>query len=151
MTETTGPGIFAYFLAFARVLYLTLGNWLVGLTPEENHWAKGAAWSRVEAYRWAAWHFRKYLTYSDDPRIRAHLGWCYAQLGMLESAAQHYRQAQSRSPDPRIAIGLAEVEADLGHREAARTLVPEARTRPHDLDRDDLAALDALEQRLRKH
>lgn len=48
--------------ALARVAYTTLGNYLVGLMPEENHWRKGEAWSRVGAYRWAAWHFRKFLT-----------------------------------------------------------------------------------------
>jgi len=28
----------------ARVAYTTLGNYLVGLMPEENHWRKGEAW-----------------------------------------------------------------------------------------------------------
>ena len=54
-----------------RVTYTTLGNYLVGLTPEENHWRKGEAWSRIGAYRLSVWHFRKFLTYSDDARARA--------------------------------------------------------------------------------
>ena len=67
MAETTGQqhSALTHILVLGRVLYTTCGNWLVGLTPEENHWAKGYAWTRIGAYRWAAWHFRKYLTYSD--------------------------------------------------------------------------------------
>jgi len=87
---------FTHIRVLGRVLYTTCGNWLVGLTPEENHWRKGEAWTRIGAYSWAAWHFRKFLTYSDEPRVRAYLAWCYAQLGMLESAAQHYREAWLR-------------------------------------------------------
>ena len=78
----------------ARVAYTTLGNHLVGLTPEENHWRKGEAWSRVGAYRWAAWH-------------------------LLDSAAQHYREAYARNKHPDEALGLAQLEMELGNVEAA--------------------------------
>jgi hypothetical protein len=57
-----------------------------------------------------AWHFRKYLSYSNDARVRANLAWCYANLGMLQSAAQHYREAYARNKHPDVALGLAQVE-----------------------------------------
>ena len=150
MAETTGQqhSALTHILVLGRVLYTTCGNWLVGLTPEENHWAKGYAWTRIGAYRWAAWHFRKYLTYSDNPRVRADLAWCYAQLGMLESAAQHYREAYARYKGPEIILGLAEVEADLANVERARALLCELRPRSHELQPDAAAALKALEKRL---
>jgi tetratricopeptide (TPR) repeat protein len=134
--------------ALGRVFYTTCSNWLVGLTPEENHWAKGEAWTRIGAYRWAAWHFRKFLTYSDDPRVRAYLGWCYAQLGMLDSAAQHYREAYARWKQPEVILGLAQVEAGLENFGRARALVQELLPRRQELRADGVAALDALEKRL---
>src|SRR2546422_774261 len=39
---------------------------------------------------------------------RAYLAWCYAQLGMQESAVQHYRQAYTHNKHPTIALGLAQ-------------------------------------------
>src|SRR6266850_2617174 len=138
----------AWLWAVVRVAYTTLGNYLVGLTPEENHWKKGDAWGRVGAYRWAAWHFRRYLTYSDDPRVRAHLAWCYANLGMLESAAQHYRQAHSRNKHADIALGLAQLEIQLGNVEAAQALVGSLASRRQELDREAIAMLDSLQTAL---
>ena len=136
---------FTWLRVLARVAYTTLGNYLVGLTPEENHWQKGDAWSRVGAYRWAAWHFRKFLTYSDDPRVRAQLAWCYANLGMVESAVQHYRQAYARNKHPSVALGLAQLETHLGNVEAARALLASLAARRHELDSEAVAVLDALE------
>ena len=109
---------------------------------------KGESWTRIGAYSWAAWHFRKFLTYSDEPRVRAYLAWCYAQLGMLESAAQHYREAYGRYKGPEIILGLAEIEAGLGNVDRARALVHELRPRSQELQREGVAALDALESRL---
>jgi hypothetical protein len=140
---------FTWFRVLGRVAYTTLGNYLVGLTPEENHWRKGEAWSRVGAYRWAAWHFRKFLTYSDDPRVRPHLAWCYANLGLLDSAAQHYRQAYTRNKHPDVALGLAQIEVELGNVDAARALLNSLAARRHELSSDAVALLDSLEGSLR--
>ena len=129
-----------------RVAYTTLGNYLIGLMPEENHWRKGDAWSRVGAYRWAAWHFRKFLKYSDDPRVRAHLAWCYANLGMLDSAAQHYREAYARNKNPDVALGLAQLETELGNVEAARALVRALEPHRHELSGEAVALLDSLKR-----
>jgi lipopolysaccharide biosynthesis regulator YciM len=134
----------------ARVAYTTLCNYLVGLTPEENHWRKGEAWGRVGAYRWAAWHFRKYLTYSDDPRVRPHLAWCYANLGMLDSAVQHYRQAYTRNKHPDVALALAQIEIELGNVDAAQVLVQALESRRHELGSEAIALLDSLEGALKQ-
>jgi hypothetical protein len=101
------PTAFTYAGALLRVAYTTMAYWLVGLTPEENHWRKANAWALINAYRFAAWHCRKYLNYSEDSRARASLAWCYANLGMVESAAEHYRLAYARNKNPEIALYLA--------------------------------------------
>src|SRR5438874_13263678 len=110
---TDRPSILTYALVFGRVGWTTLCNWFVGLTPEDNHGAKGNAWARIDAYRWAAWHFRKYLKYSDTSSARASLAWCYANLGMAEEAVQQYRLAYARNKSPMIALYLAEAEFNL--------------------------------------
>lgn len=147
-TEKTAdkPSVFTYLCVLVRVAHTTLGNWLVGLTPEENHAIKGEAWARVTAYRWAAWHFRKYLKYSEDSRARASLAWCYAQLGMVESAIEHYRLAYARNRQPEIALYLAQAELDFGNPGAARALLVEIAPRRHELSSDALCALDDLER-----
>ena len=134
-----------YVGALLRVAYTTVAYYLVGLTPEENHWTKANAWARVNAYRFAAWHWRKCLKYSDDSRARASLGWCYANLGLLDSAAEHYRAAHSRNSHPSIGVGLAQVEWDLGNFAKARNLIEELAARRGELEPDTLAALEALE------
>jgi tetratricopeptide (TPR) repeat protein len=130
---------------FSQLIFVTLTYWLVGILPEENHGRKGEAWARIGAYRWAAWHFRKYLKYSDDSVGRAALAWCYANLGFLESARDHYRQAYTRRPHPDIACSLARVELDLGNLSAARPLIEEAAGRREELSPQLVPLLRELE------
>ena len=147
MTERRHTAL-TWLRVLARVAFTTLGNYLVGLTPEENHWRKGEAWGRVGAYRWAAWHFRKFLTYSDDPRVRAHLGWCYANMGMPDSAVQHYREAYARNKHPDVALGLAQVETELGNVGAARTLVQALELHRRERSEEAAALLESLKAAL---
>jgi hypothetical protein len=142
------PNVLTYAGALLRVAYTTIAYWLVGLTPEENHAAKGQAWCRVNAYRFAAWHWRKYLKYSEDSRARASLAWCYANLGMLESAVEHYRLAYARNKDPEIALYLAQVELDFGNQASARSLMEEISPRRHELSEESLSTLSDVETRL---
>ena len=82
------PTVLQYVATFVEVMFVTACYWLVGVLPEDNHSKKGNAWARIHAYRWAAWHFRKYLKHSDDSFGRASLAWCYARLGMLEMTSR---------------------------------------------------------------
>jgi tetratricopeptide (TPR) repeat protein len=148
-TSEDRPTALAYLSALTRIGFTTACYWLVGLTPEENHGTKGAAWASIHAYRWAAWHFRKYLKYSDDSWARAALAWCYAQLGMIESAVGHYRLAYARNKNPEIAVYLAQAEADFGNFDAAQRLYEEASARRNDLRSEALAEFAALDDRLR--
>ena len=134
-----------------RIAYTTLGNYLVGLTPEENHWRKGEAWARLGAHRWAVWHFQKFLTYSNDPHVRAHLAWCYTQLGMYESAAHQYRQAYVRNKHPTVALGLAYMETELGNVDTARRVMQDLEARRAELGDDRRALVDRLKARLNMH
>lgn len=142
------PRVLTYAGALLRVAYTTIAYWFVGLTPEENHATKGQAWSRINAYRFAAWHWRKYLKYSEDSRARASLAWCYANLGMVESAVEHYRLAYARNRDPEIALYLAQVELDFGNITAARSLMTDISPRRHELSDEALSALADVESRL---
>ena len=119
------PTVLTYLGSFAQLAFLTLVYWSVGSVPEENHSKKGDAWARIGDYRRAAWHFRKYLKYSDDSFGRASLAWRYASLGMLESAVQHYRLAYARNKRPDVACSLALAELAAGNVATARTLVAE--------------------------
>jgi|SRR5436309_1289902 len=140
--------LLTYVRVFARLLFTTLSYWLVVTLPEENHWRKGDAWVRIGAYRWAAWHFRKFLKYNNDPRVKAHLGWCYAQMGMLDSAVEHYREAYARNKHPSIALCLAYAEAGVGNRDAAQAIVQQLITHRHELSAEEVAELNAVEKSL---
>lgn len=139
------PTVLTYLGSFAQLAFLTLAYWLVGSLPEENHSKKGDAWARIGAYRWAAWHFRKYLKYSDDSFGRTSLAWCYANLGMVESAVQHYRLAYAHSKRPDVACGLAHAELAAGNIAIARALVAEIAARRHELSPELVAVFGHLE------
>ena len=140
--------ILTYASVLLRVAYTTFAYWTLGLTPEQNHGTKGYAWSQIGAYRFAAWNWRKYLKYSEDSMARTHLGWCYANMGMIESAAEHYRLAYARNKDVEIALFLAGVELDLHNLEVARALLKDVSARRDQL-RDELRAeLAEIESRL---
>jgi tetratricopeptide (TPR) repeat protein len=147
-SDDHGHTTLTHLRALGRVAFTTLANYLVGLTPEENHWRKGEAWGRIGAYRSAIWHFRKFLTYSEDSHVRAHLAWCYAQLGMHESAVQQYRQAYVRNKHAKVALGLAHVETELGNLDAARAVVRDLQGRRLELGDDGRALLDRLSAHL---
>ena len=139
------PTALTYLVCLAQIGFVTASYWLVGLLPEENHSKKGNAWARMSAYRWAAWHFRKYLKYSDDSFGRASLGWCYANLGMIDSAVQHYRLAYNRSKNADLACGLAQVELSAGNTVNARRLLAEISTRRHELSPEFVTVFGELE------
>jgi tetratricopeptide (TPR) repeat protein len=146
--EGRRPSIVTYVSVLLRVTYTTLAYWVVGLMPEENHCRKALAWMRIDAHRFAAWHWRKYLKYSEDSRARASLAWCYANLGMLEPAVEHYRLAYARNKDPEIALYLAQVELDFGNVDGARALMEDIASRRHRLSDELLPTLADLETRL---
>ena len=142
------PTLLTYLSALTRIAFTTACYWLVGLTPEDNHGMKGHSWARIGAYRWAAWHFRKYLKYSQDSWARASLAWCYGQLGLTESAVEHYRLAYARNKNPEIAVFLALAEANFGNIEGARRLQEEAMARSNELSGEARAELTELMNRL---
>lgn len=144
------PSILAYVTTVAEVTFWTFGYWFVGLLPEDNHAKKGTAWARVGAYQWAAWHFQKYLKYSDDTFGRTCLAWCYAQMGMSERAVVHYRAAFASSRRPDVGCWLAHAELSAGNVSGARDLVPALSKRRHELTQEDLALLTEVEGELEK-
>ncbi len=107
---------------------------------------RGLESRRCVSVGWLA--LQKVSEYSDDPRVRPQLAWCYAQMGMLESAAQHYRQAYARNKHPDVALGLAQLESDLGNIEAARALVQALAPSRHELSVGGVALLDSLGRHL---
>jgi tetratricopeptide (TPR) repeat protein len=149
-TQSDEPTVSTYLSAMARIGFTTACYWLVGITPEDNHGTKGYWWARVGAYRWAAWHFRKYLKYTEDSWARASLASCYAHLGMTESAIEHYRLAYARNKNPEIAVFLARAAADLGNLDEARRWQAEVIGRLNELSPEAHAELTELECELQK-
>ena len=142
------PTVLTYVAVLSEVMFWTVTYWLVGTLPEENHAKKGCAWSRVGAYRWAAWHFRKYLKHSDDSWGRASLAWCYQNLGLPESAVQHYRIAYSKARRADIACCLADAELSAGNVMAARKLAADLRSRREELSPELTSTFAELEEQL---
>jgi hypothetical protein len=140
--------LLTYVVTIARIVFVTASYWLVGILPEENHAKKGDAWARIHAFRWAAWHFRKYLKHSDDSFGHASLAWCYAQLGMLESAREHYRIAYVRRRRPDIGCALAHLELTTGNVAAARSLHTEIAPQRHQLSPEFVPLFVDLESQL---
>ncbi len=147
-TQKDKTNALMYASALLRIAYTTIAYWCVGMTPEENHATKGYAWSQINAYRFSAWHWRKYLKYSEDSRARASLAWCYASLGMIETAAEHYRLAYTRNKNPEIALYLAQVELDFGNITVAQSLMADIYLRRHELSDEGNCVLADVERRL---
>ena len=142
------PTPLTYFAVVAEVTFWTIAYWFVGMSPEENHSNKGVAWCRVGAYRWAAWHFRKYVKYSDDWWGRVSLAWCYQRLEMHESALHHYRIAYTKAKRADIACCLAHAELTAGSVVAAQQLVGDLRGRRDELSPELTSAFAELEEQL---
>jgi hypothetical protein len=141
------PSAFTFASSLAKIAFVTAGYYLVGMLPEQNHWLKGDAWARIGAYRWAAWHFRKYLKYSDDSAGRMALGWCYLNLRMPESAVEHLRLAYHKDKRPEYGCYLAQGELDVGNLTAARSVLAEISARRQGLGPDLESYLSRLESK----
>ena len=142
------PTLSVYFSSLAEVAFLTAVYWLVGSTPEANHAGKGNAWARIGAFRWAAWHFRKYLKYSDDSFGHASLGWCYGNLKLIEAAVQQYRLAYAKNKRLEIACSLACAEVSAGNLGNARFLVSAIAKGRDQLSREFVPVFAELEDEL---
>jgi hypothetical protein len=140
------PSLGTYLKSLATVAFFTVCYYLVGMSSERNHWAKGQAWAEIGAYRWAAWHFRKYLKYSDDWYGHWALGSCYASLGMMVSAAKQFRAAYAERKTVEIGCYLAEAEMTLGNIDAASALVAELSSRRHEMSADLAGLLTTLQE-----
>ncbi len=136
--------------AFLKNLYWAVAYYLVSLTPEEYHIRKANNWVAVQRYREAIRNYRKALKYREDSRVRAAAGWCYAQLGMTEAALRNYRRAYKRNKHPRFALELAFAEYWVGNISEARKLVGIARDSYQEMDPEDRADLQRLEEAMGK-
>jgi hypothetical protein len=147
MDSRLSPG--KYVKGLATVAFFTAGYYLVGMLPEQYHWRKGQAWAEVRAYQWAAWHFRKYLKYSDDWYGRCALGSCYANLGMMASAARQFRVAYEQKKTVETGCYLADLEYRLGNIAAAAAIVTELSSRRAEMSADLAGLLTSLEEGVR--
>jgi len=131
--------------AFFKISYTMSLNWLVGLLEEEYYIRKGNIWAGVEWYDRAVWNYERALRANEDSWVRAHMGWCYGQLGMSQAALEHYRRAYERNKHPRIAIGLAFNECAAGNLQESRVLIQQLRGRKNRLDPATTEQLERIE------
>lgn len=147
MDSRPSPG--TYVKSLATVAFFTTGYYLVGMLPEQYHWRKGQAWAEIRAYQWAAWHFRKYLKYSDDWYGRCALGSCYTNLGMMASAAGQFRVAYEKKKTVETGCYLADLEYRIGNIQAAGAIVTELSSRRAEMSAGLAGLLASLEEGVR--
>ena len=89
--------------------------WIVGLDDEDFYLPKANYCAEIGWFKAAIRSYRKALHERNDPRIRAAIGWCYAELGMNEKSVKNYRIAYEKDNSPELAIGLAFAEYSVGN------------------------------------
>ena len=110
---------FRQLAALLKIGYSGLHYWLIGMTPEQYHFAQSRSYDQLGAARRAAHHAHEVLKYAEYPEPRARLGYYYANLGKHAEAAEHYRKAVKTWPHPAIMLALAQAEHRVGDTQAA--------------------------------
>ncbi|WP_297765939.1 hypothetical protein [uncultured Muriicola sp.] len=98
-----------------KLVYLYILYWVVGLDEEDFFIPKANYCAEIGWFKAAIESYTKALHETDDPRIRAAIGWCYAELGVNEKSVENYRIAYEKNNSPEIAIGLAFAEYSVGN------------------------------------
>ena len=98
------------------VTYAELTYWLVGSSPEEYHWAKANAWSRLDNHRRVIKHLQSYLKYSDNANLRWNLAYHLGCVEEWQRSADEYAKVVATMPQPIVRFGQAQAELRLGNR-----------------------------------
>jgi len=137
--------ILKYVFSIFKIIYITLGYYLVGLGDDEYYYSKGNFWAEVGNYQRAIKNYKKVLQERDDSDVEALIGWCYAAIGMSGLALKHYRNAYEKDKQPKIAIGLASCEFTSGNLEESKRVLSRLKESGLKLDAIDLESLKNIE------
>jgi hypothetical protein len=110
----------------AKLLYIELQYWLIGLSPEGYHDQKAAAFARLPDYPRAIAQLRASLGYSESANNRLCIAYYYVCLDDWVNAAVEYAQAAKLKPTPEILLAQAEAELRLGHTQKGVELIATA-------------------------
>ena len=129
-------------IVFSYVLF-----WTVPTGVENLHIMKGNYFFDLGWYDRAIKNYKKALKDSNDPRIHARIGYCYAQSGYTKEAVEYYRKAHNKTHDHSINVGLAMSEYDAGNMDESEAIIHELR-RSNNLETSTKETLDNLEARI---
>lgn len=114
-------------VAVAKLVYLYVAYWIVGLEEEEFLIAKGNCLFELERFSGAAETYRQALAISPSPVVQGALGCCYLNLRLYGKAAELLETALERKPDPGFEAALAWSYLGLGETSRCRALVARLR------------------------
>ena len=106
-----------------KLFYLHAAYMCGGLDQEYFYLVRAQYFADLKWYNFAIGNYKKALKESNDPSIKAALGWCYFQLGRNEVALEFYRDAHKNSKQPDIALGLAYAEYHCGNIDRCKHIV----------------------------
>jgi len=118
----------------AKLAYLYVVYWLVGLDEEGFQIAKGHYLFELGRYSGAAEAYRRALADTQTPSIYASLGYCYLNLGLYGKAVELLEKALASKPDPVFETGLAWSLLRLGDASKCRAVVTRLRGSSFTLD-----------------
>lgn len=110
-------------VAVAKLVYLYVAHWIVGLEEEGFQIAKGNYLFELERFSGAAEAYRQALAISPSPVVQGALGCCYLNLGLYGKAAELLETALVRRPDPGFETALAWSYFRLGEMSRSRAVV----------------------------
>jgi len=116
-------GGFARAVCYAKLVYIELQYWLIGLSPEGYHGQKAAAWARLPDYPHAIAQMRQSLKYSESANSRLCVAYYLACLDDWANAAREYAQAVKLNPSPQILLAQAEAELRSGNSQKGLELI----------------------------
>lgn len=111
------------FLTILKLFHLHAAYIFVGLEQEYFYLVRANYFADLKWYNFAIGNYKKALKKSNDPGIKAAVGWCYFQLGQMKKSVENYRKAYDKSKHPNIAIGLAYAEYNCGNIDECRKIV----------------------------
>jgi tetratricopeptide (TPR) repeat protein len=132
----------------AKLLYLHMAYFFVGMTEEQFHITKGNYFLDLHWFHRAIPNYQKALRETPDPMIHLTLGFCLMQIGKFHDSVKHYRIAYAKLNKSDVALGLAISEYETGNIDRCRELVQQLEGKEHQLYLTNEAALEKLKGKL---
>lgn len=130
----------------AKLIYLNLGYFLVGLEDEYYYILKGNYLKDLNQLQGAINSYQKALRETKNPRVHLALASCMLHVGRYHEALPHFRTAYEKLNDPDTALGLAIVEYETGNIERCTKLIQELEGKDLYLTNDE--ALKKMKRKL---